>query len=218
MSKFNTRAVVLRTQDIKENDKLMWLFTEKLGKISCVARGAKRSKNKLFSSCLTFNYGEYMLYKGKSLSNVEECENIESFQCFLSDLDNLAYASYFCELLDIALVDEESNRELFKQFITAMYLLKSNAIDRELLARAFEIKVLSATGYELNLEYYKQIGTIFSPAAYNTMNYLSKIPLDKVHRLTVDVKTKQEVNKVLMTIIYNSYNRKPRSLEILNSL
>ena len=41
------RAVVIKTQDFKENDKLVWLYTDSFGKISSIAKGAKRSKSKL---------------------------------------------------------------------------------------------------------------------------------------------------------------------------
>ncbi|HBC96040.1 MAG TPA: DNA repair protein RecO, partial [Clostridium sp.] len=36
---FKTRAVIIKIQDVRESDKLVWLFTEKLGKVSTVARG-----------------------------------------------------------------------------------------------------------------------------------------------------------------------------------
>ena len=41
---FTTRAVVIKTQDFKENDKLVWFYTENMGKITAVVRGAKRVK------------------------------------------------------------------------------------------------------------------------------------------------------------------------------
>lgn len=44
LSVFETKAVIIKTQDFKENDKLVWFYTEKLGKITAVVRGAKRSK------------------------------------------------------------------------------------------------------------------------------------------------------------------------------
>jgi len=34
--------VVIKSQNLNENDKLIWIFTEKLGKISAIARGAQK--------------------------------------------------------------------------------------------------------------------------------------------------------------------------------
>jgi len=44
LSTFETKAVIIKTQDFKENDKLVWFYTEKLGKITAVVRGAKKVK------------------------------------------------------------------------------------------------------------------------------------------------------------------------------
>nr|WP_206154832.1 DNA repair protein RecO [Clostridium muellerianum] len=244
MSIFKTRAVVIKTQDIKESDKLVWLFSEKLGKISTIAKGSKKSSNKLFTNTLQFCYGDYVVYKGKSLYVINESSVIDSFQELLNDLDTLTYASYFCEIIDISMQDEESNRDLFKLLITAFYLIKNKAVDIEILARAFELKVLQATGYGFNLEHCcicrKKINTSnyvsfqysggvcsdcekinglnVSYAAYNAIKYLFKIPLENVHRVNLSKEIKYEIYKVLSQFIGQSYFRKPKSLDILNYL
>jgi DNA repair protein RecO (recombination protein O) len=48
LSLVKCNGVVIKTLDYKENDKLVWLYTDNYGKITTVARGAKKSKNKLF--------------------------------------------------------------------------------------------------------------------------------------------------------------------------
>ncbi|WP_275936071.1 recombination protein O N-terminal domain-containing protein [Clostridium haemolyticum] len=44
---------MLKTQDYKENDKLLWLFTEKIGKVCAIAKGAKKIR---VNSCLLPRY------------------------------------------------------------------------------------------------------------------------------------------------------------------
>lgn len=44
LSIFKSKAIVIKTLDFKESDKIIWLFTEKLGKISVIAKGAKKVK------------------------------------------------------------------------------------------------------------------------------------------------------------------------------
>lgn len=244
LSIFKTRAVVIKTQDIKEYDKLVWLFSEKLGKISTIAKGAKKSSNKLFIHTLQFCYGDYVVYKGKNLYVINEGSVIESFQDMLNDLDKITYASYFCELIDISMQDEESNRQLFKLLVTAFYLMKNNIVDMEILARAFEIKILQYTGYGFNLdnccmcrkkitssnyisfqysggicdECEKINGDHVSYEAYNIIKYLCKIPLENVYRISLSVNAKKELYKVLKEFITQSYSRKPKSLNMLNNL
>ncbi|MDF2502837.1 MAG: repair protein RecO [Clostridium sp.] len=222
----------------------MWIFTEKFGKITVIAKGAKKSKSKFMPISLIFCFGNYTLFKGKSMFNVNEGEIIDSFQQFLSDLDTLTYASYLCELIDLSMVEGESNRTLFREFVTAFYLIKNKVGDIETLTRAFEIKLLALTGYTLNLDYCvkcrkkidtsnyfsyqyyggicnqcdKSNGKTISFAAFKTLSYLSKLSLDKVYRVNLDSKIKDEVYNILSDLILQSYGKKPKSLEILDSL
>ncbi len=244
LSTFKTNAVIIKTQDFKEDDKLVYMFCEKLGKIKAIAKGAKKNRNKYFSTTLPLCFGEYVVYRGKNLYTLNEGEIINSFQGLLDDFEKLTYSTYLCELIDICLVEEESNRILFKDFVTALYLMDTNAIDNEILTRAFELKVLKATGYALdfnnccickkkistsdylNLTYYggicgdcaKENGISISRAAFNSLKFLNNTPLQKVYRLNLDMEVKKEIYKVTSTIISSNYARKPRSLEMLNFL
>lgn len=222
----------------------MWIFTEKFGKITVMAKGAKKSRSKLMPSSLNFCFGNYTLFKGRSMFSLNEGEIIESFQEFLSDLDTITYASYLCELIDISMVEGESNRALFKELLVAFYLIKNKACDIETLARYFEIKLLFLTGYGLDTErcvkcrkkintssyisyeFYGGIcsecernnGRNISFASFNALKFLSKISMDKIYRVNLSTKMKNEIYVILNDLISQSYGKKPKSLEILNSL
>lgn len=242
MSLHKVNAVVIKTKEFKENDKLVWLYTEKLGKITTIAKGSKKSKSKLLSLTLPLCYGEYVLFKGKSLYNLQEGKIINSFQGLLENLYKLTYSSYICELIDICLEDGEVNLELFKDFITCMYLLNTDALNYELLLRSFELKLLKATGYGLNLENCivcnkkisvanyislsqyggicdncpKEHGLYLSKPAYNSIKFLMKTPMDKLYKLNLNSDLKKEISKITSYIISSNYSRKPKSLEMLN--
>ena len=242
LSTFKCNGVILKTQDLGENDKLVWIFTDKIGKISAVAKGAKKSKSKYLSITLPLCFGEYVVFRGKNLYTLSEGRIIDSFQELLKDLTSLTYATYLCELIDISMQDEESNRELFKVFVTALYLMKSEAVDNEMLIRAFEMKLLKLTGFEMNfdnccichkritssnyldLQYYggvcdecnREHGLFISRSAFNALKFLNSLPLDKVYRLTLTKEIKKEINKILSLLITNNYSRRPKSLQMFD--
>ena len=173
---------------------------------------------------------------------LSEGKTIESFQGLLNDLGTLTYGSYVCELIDISMIDEESNREAFKVLATTLYLLKSRAVDDEILLRAYELKVLKCTGYEINfnqcaicrkkveqcnyisIQYFggvcdqcsKTQGINISKVAYNVLKYLNNIPLEKIYRLTVPEGAKKEMKNLLQIFISNNYSRIPKSLQMLD--
>ncbi|AJG97550.1 MULTISPECIES: DNA repair protein RecO [Clostridium] len=241
LSIVETKAVIIKTQDFKENDKLVWFYTEKLGKITAIVRGAKKSKSKFLALTLPLCYGEYMVYKGKSLYTLQEGKIIQSFQGLLNDLHKLTYSSYLCELIDIACTDNEINMELFKTLITTLYLLNTDALDYELLIRAFELRLLKTTGYNLTLnncsvcrkkisssnyislshyggicdECPKEHGVFISKGAYNALRFLMNMDIDKLYRLNLNHEIKSEIEKVITFLVSNSYAKKPKSLEML---
>ena len=233
---------MIKTSDIGENNKLLTIFTDKIGKISTVAKGAKKSKSKFLSMTLPLCYGEYVVFRGKNLYTLNEGKIIDSFQELLGDLTTLTYASYLCELIDISMQDEESNRELFKELITALYLLKTKALDNELLVRAFELKLMRLTGYGINFEYCgicrkrlsssnyislqyfggvchecnKEQGLFITRPAFNSLKFLNSISLDKVYRLNLSKEIKEELYKINIGLIANFYSRKPKSLQMFD--
>lgn len=237
-----TKAVVIKSQDYKENDKLVWLYTEEFGKVTAIARGAKKSKSRLFALTLPLCYADYVLFKGKSLFNLQEGKIENSFQGLLSNLDKLTYSSYICELMDICLEDGENNKQLYKEFITCLYLLNTDALDYEMLIRSFELKLLKATGYGLNLDHCvscrkkitvanyislshfggvcdncnRQHGLYISKPAYNALRFLNSTDMEKVYRLNVNSEIKKDISKVNTFIISSNYSRKAKSLEMLN--
>ena len=235
---------MIKTQDYKENDKLVWFFTENYGKITAIAKGAKKSKSRFVTNTLPFCYGEYLFFKGKSLHNLSEGNVIDSFQNLLRDLDNITYASYFNELIDICMSEGENNEEVFKLLVTAFYLMKNNAVDLDTLARAFEVKMLYHTGYGLNLEICchcgakltmsnyisfqysgavcktcdKNSGSKISFETFNILKFLSKMPMEKVHMLSISKESSAELKKVLSVFISSNYSRKPLSLQIFDDI
>lgn len=242
LSLVKLKGIVIKTIDYKENDKLVWIYTEELGKISVIAKGVKKSKNKNFSLTLPLCYGDYVLFKGRNLFNLQEGKIINSFQSLLSNLDKLTYSSYLCELIDICVEDKEVNKYLYREFITCLYLLETDALDYEVLTRTFEMRLLRATGYGINLESCclckkhlsvanyislsnhggvcedcrKEHGLFVSRASYNAMKFLNKTPMDKVYRLNINEEIKKEIARVTTFLISSNYSKRPKSLEMLN--
>lgn len=237
-----TKAIIIKAIDYKENDKLIWAYCEEIGKITFVARGAKKSKSKNLSLTLPLCFGDYIFFKGRNLYNLQEGRIINSFQGLLNNLDKLTYSSYICELIDICVQEGEVNRTLFRDLITCLYLLNTDAMDYELLIRAFELRLLNATGYGLQFdkcsickksigtsdyislshfggictECNKEHGLYISRAGYNALRFLNNTPMDKIYRLNINKDVKKQIEKVTTFIINSNYSRKPKSLEMLN--
>jgi len=140
--------------------------------------------------------------------------------------------------------NEDVNKELFKDLVSAFYFIKTDAMDIEVLARGFETKLLKATGYGLNFNRCAKCGRevtmsnnidsqsygpickdcekvnsiYISNPTYNTLKFLNNFGMEKINRIVVSKTTKLELYKILSFIISQNYTRKPRSLEMLDYL
>ncbi|KUK10288.1 MAG: DNA repair protein RecO [Clostridia bacterium 41_269] len=92
-----------------------------------------------------FNYGYYLLYKGKSLYTAVQCETVEPFVPLREQLLKLAYASYISELLTHIMPHEEVNPAAFDLLLSSLKLISD---ENEVLgARYFDINLMKISGF-----------------------------------------------------------------------
>jgi DNA repair protein RecO (recombination protein O) len=113
MAEVKTHAVVLRSRDYREADKLVTLLTQDGGKITAVARGVRKIKSKLKALVEPLTLGYFLLHTGKSLDTLTQGEIVKPYSLLQADLVVLTYAQYFCELCESALPEREPAREVF---------------------------------------------------------------------------------------------------------
>jgi DNA repair protein RecO (recombination protein O) len=144
---YESEGIVLKKIKINDTDVFLTLFSKKLGKIQVFAKGANNPKNSLNKGCHPFVYGDFSLRGDKtySLSNVEIKD---TFYNFREDLKKLSYASYFVDIVNHNLNEDENNYELFKLTIESLTILSKTKGYEEKLKLYFELMTLKALGYE----------------------------------------------------------------------
>ena len=145
-----THAIVLYSFKYSEADLILTLLGRDTGKINAIAKGARKPKSNMRGTVQQFNYGNYLLYKGKSLYTITQCETIEPFAFLRSDLSKYAYASYIVELAKEAVAEEHVDALEFYLLLAALQLAVEN---ERLAARFFDIKLLNLAGYYPQLKH-----------------------------------------------------------------
>lgn len=138
-------ALIIKSRDFGEADKILTLYTREQGKIQAIAKGVRKSVSRLRGGVQMFAHSRLLLYRGRSLDTVSQSENIEAFGGLQDDLTRLVYASYLVELLEIAVPDREPNEKIFLLTLVSLGLLLGD--DPELVCRMFEIRLLYLLGY-----------------------------------------------------------------------
>jgi DNA repair protein RecO (recombination protein O) len=142
-----TSGIVLKTVKLSDSDVLITIFSDKHGKITAVAKGARNAKSKLNASAQLFVYGEYTLNMGSKWNYVNSVEVHDSYYKIREDLEKLSYASYFMELTSFVLPEDTANLKLFAILKNALECLKDDKCPGKFLKVVYEIKALDILGY-----------------------------------------------------------------------
>lgn len=147
MSNVHAEAIVVRTTEYGEGNLILSLFTRTAGKVSVMARGAKKLKSRYTAVAQLFTHGDYVFYASNSgMGTLNSGDVIRSHHELRIDLDKTAYAAYVCELVDKLVPDREGSAYLFEQTLAALDAIASDK-DVQVVAMIFELKMLQHSGY-----------------------------------------------------------------------
>lgn len=151
MSLYKTEAIVLKSSNLGEADKIITLFSSDRGKIRAVARGARRPRNRLMAATQPFCYSDFLIFEGKNLDSISQCQIKESFFKIREDLEKMLYSTYIAELVNEFLPEGEADKAVFSLVLKTFYSILNNH-DIELITRMFELQFIAMMGYMPNLE------------------------------------------------------------------
>jgi len=151
MRTYTANGIVLRRIDLGEKDRILTIYSKEHGKLSAVAKGARRPGSKLAGASEPFTYAKMMLSSGRDLDVLSQADIRESFPNVKREMASVAYAVYLLELVHHFVDERQPNPELFDTLLSTMYILESGT-DPEITARYFELQLLSMMGYEPNFD------------------------------------------------------------------
>jgi DNA repair protein RecO (recombination protein O) len=160
-----TRALVLRTFDQNESDRLVHLYTEHLGRVSAIAKGARRSRRRFAGALELFSLIDVRLVAPprSALMRLEAARVSRPLEGLSADLLRFAIACHFVELLDRLTAEGEGNPELFGFAAGLLEVLRVERPDR-LLALLVLAKTLARLGYRPQLTACASCGSALATA------------------------------------------------------
>lgn len=156
------QGVVIRTQDYGESNKIITLFSNKLGKFTAMARGAKKPKSRMAAVTQPFIYGEYVVYVRKGLSTIEQGSIAHSMREIREDIEKTAYASYVLELTDKLVEQKKPNAYLYNElFHTLRWIARRD--EYMIPALMYELKLYDVGGFAPTLHTCVRCGSTSLP-------------------------------------------------------
>lgn len=155
-----TRGIITREVKYKDADRILTILTEDFGQISAIARGVRNKKAGLMAGTQLFSYNKFVLFMSgnKKLYNINEVQTINTFSPLRDDLENMAYAAYFCDIANSFITENSPDREMLSLLLNTLYLLSNKKMSALKLKAAYIFRALSIAGFAPDLTLCRSCG------------------------------------------------------------
>ena len=147
MANIKLNGIVIAENNMGDYDKMLTMLTPNYGKISCVAKGARRQQSALLAGTQLFCFGEYLMYKGTNTFHINSCETIEIFYNLRTDLDKLKYAIHINKIIQDVTEENENCYKILQLFLNTLYTISETDKDKDFVLAVFKFRLLTILGF-----------------------------------------------------------------------
>jgi DNA repair protein RecO (recombination protein O) len=196
-----TQALILRVQDIKENDRLVTALTSEYGLVRAFANGAKKTKSPLHGATQPFAHGVLGFTTRRDTYYVNEARTDGVFfDGLAAALSRLALAGYLGAVCAALAPQQEPAPEHLRLMLNMLHFLSTGLRPQLLLKAVTELRLLCLAGYMPNLEgeggYLDcdagclcatpgPLCAALPPAAAEAMRFVCTVPLERAFRFAM---------------------------------
>jgi len=150
MATYKTKGIVIKRSNFGEADRLLTIFSDKMGKIRAIGKGIRKQNSRLGGHLEPFCLGNLVIAEGRNLDIITEADIIECFFEIRNNLKSTHISYYLAEAVDRLTAENEKHPEVF--YLLLEILKNIGQINDELLLSYFELNLLSELGFrpELN--------------------------------------------------------------------
>ncbi|MGH2498589.1 MAG: DNA repair protein RecO [Candidatus Limnocylindria bacterium] len=147
---YRAEAIVLRTIDFGEADRVLTLLTRHFGKVRVVAKGIRRSTSRLAGHAEPLSHATFHLARGRELDVLTGAEPRAAYREVRDDLVRIASGLYVVELADRFSADRSPCAPLFECVQAALDHLEAG-FPPALVCRWFDLHLLDRSGFRPEL-------------------------------------------------------------------
>lgn len=152
MPLLRTDGIVLRTWELGEHDRLVTLYTRDLGKLTAVARGARRVRSRFGAALELFTWGEAVGFEreGRGLVRLDHFDIRRSFRGVREDLERLGQGARMVEAVTRLTAERDPHPACLALLLRALRALETGSPARVQLA--FALRLLDLVGHRPRLD------------------------------------------------------------------
>ncbi|HEY7527364.1 MAG TPA: DNA repair protein RecO [Candidatus Limnocylindria bacterium] len=162
---YKTEAIVLRSMDLGEADRVLTVLTPRLGKLRVIAKGIRRPRSRLGGGLEPFSDVHLVLAIGRTFDVVTQVALEDPHLGLRNDLHSTAAAWYLVELADRFCEGSADSHDAFVLLAQGLAALDAAPaeVSREVIARWFELHLLDVMGFRPELARCLECGAEIGP-------------------------------------------------------
>jgi DNA repair protein RecO (recombination protein O) len=162
---YKTEAIVMRSMDLGEADRVLTVLTPRLGKLRIIAKGIRRPRSRLGGGLEPFSDVQLVLAIGRTFDVVTQVAIEDPHLGLRDDLHATAEAWYLVELADRFCEGSADSHDAFVLLAQGLAALDApdGAVSREVVARWYELHLLDAMGFRPELSVCLECGAEIGP-------------------------------------------------------
>lgn len=147
MSYLKTKGIVIKEVNTGEADKIITVFSKSKGRISVLAKGARRPRSKNSAGAQFLSYCDYVLFSGRDMYSMNSSEVLEPFYEIRNDMVRLTYAAHFMDIVNDIIQENQPASRMLQLLLNSLHMLSKTDKQPELISRIFELRSLAIMGY-----------------------------------------------------------------------
>ena len=195
MAGFKVEGVVLKRKNFGEADRILTVFSLQKGKITVLAKGVRRITSRRGGNVELLNRSLMYLHQAKTFLILTEATTLDTFSRIKADLTLSTYAYHIIELVDKLTAENQGNRILYEYLVEVLRRLERKP--RQILVRAFEVKILSVLGF-IDFSSKTYISTLgVSAQTGELLGDLVTMSWDEMEKIKIEEKEALELERIL---------------------
>jgi len=244
---YRAEAIVLKTLDLGEADRILTLLTRHFGKVKVVAKGIRKPTSRLAGHAEPLCHATFQLARGRELDVLTGAESRASYRALREDLDRIAAGWYIAEVADRSTAERLPAAPVFDLVETALRHLEAGHLPA-LVCRWWDLHLLDRTGFRPELAVCARCGAklvettnawspfdggavcatcvdrsavglpALSVRALKSLRYLLASDFAAAVRLRIDEPLERELERLLRAFLQHVLDREIASARLIDEL
>ena len=201
---FRINGIILQIKNYRESDKILVFYSNELGKINILVRGARKIKSKLVGLCQPFVLYKLTIVSGKNFYHLIGGESKNNFLSIGQDFTKIKITNSLLKLIDKLIRRNKRDKTIFALIIKTLQEIDKTKERTELIASIFILKLLSFLGYRPEIKHCLVCGAkSFNPIYFNFSR--GGIVCPKCYEPLDCIEISQDTLYLLQNMLYKKY-------------